>query len=76
MKSLEIIAQPKASFRERYLSEIKQKGPPIQRFIRADENSPGFDYPTINVSIQSPHSISLEMIPIELFLILLYIFSH
>lgn len=54
-KSIVIIAQPKASFRERYLSEITQKGPPIQRFIRADENSFGFDYPTINVSSQSLH---------------------
>ncbi|CAF2375946.1 unnamed protein product [Rotaria sp. Silwood2] len=49
MPSLRIIAQPKASYRERYICETDRRRNRAQRFVRADSNSKQFVYPTIEI---------------------------
>jgi hypothetical protein len=46
---LRILAQPKASHRERYLSEVDPSRSRTQRFVRADPNPDKLDYPTVEV---------------------------
>ena len=48
-KKLRIIAQPKASYRERYESEQNKIRYAGQRYIRAEDNETGLEYPTIEV---------------------------
>jgi hypothetical protein len=49
MPPLRIIAQPKASYRPRYLCEGRPCRNRAQRFVRADDNPDKFVYPTIEV---------------------------
>jgi hypothetical protein len=47
MPPLQIIAQPRASHRERYMCEMR--GNRAQRFIRAEDNPDKYVYPTVEV---------------------------
>ena len=47
MPSLALIAQPKPSYRERYMCEMR--GNRAQRFIRAADNPGNYIYPTVEV---------------------------
>ena len=47
--TLRIIAQPKASHRERYMCETDRTRNRAQRFVRADDNHEALEYPTIEV---------------------------
>ena len=49
VKQLQIIAQPRAFFRERYESERRNGKKLIQRYIMADSNESKLKYPTIKV---------------------------
>ncbi|CAF4974252.1 unnamed protein product, partial [Rotaria sp. Silwood1] len=49
---LRIIAQPRASYRERYLCEIDRSHNRSQRFIRAETNPYDLNYPTIEITKQ------------------------
>ncbi|CAF1417055.1 unnamed protein product [Adineta steineri] len=44
---LQIIAQPKALYRERYGTEKNKSGNRVQRYIRAEDNQLNLEYPTI-----------------------------
>ena len=46
---LQIISQPKAFYRERYCSETDPNKHRAQRFIRSDDDSGKFEYPTVQV---------------------------
>ncbi len=46
---IRIIAQPRAEYRERYVSEMMRSRNRAHRYIRADTNPKGLDYPTIEV---------------------------
>ncbi|CAF4083865.1 unnamed protein product [Rotaria magnacalcarata] len=48
-EKLQIIAQPKAFYRERYCSETDPTKHRAQRFIRADDDTGKHEYPTIEV---------------------------
>ncbi|CAF2411645.1 unnamed protein product [Rotaria sp. Silwood2] len=50
--SLRIIAQPKTSYRERYLCEMDRSRNLSQRFIRAESNPDNLEYPTIAIPQQ------------------------
>ncbi|CAF2823875.1 unnamed protein product [Rotaria sp. Silwood2] len=50
--SLRIIAQPKTSYRERYLCEMDRSRNRSQRFIRAESNLDHLEYPTIEIPKQ------------------------
>ncbi len=50
-QKLQILAQPKASYRARYASEIDKEKNLAKRFIRAENNAEAYEYPTIKVSI-------------------------
>lgn len=52
MPPLLVIAQPKAAHRERYICETDRHRNRSQRFVRAEENSYNFIYPTIEVNEQ------------------------
>ena len=47
MPPLRIIAQPRATYRERYMCEMR--GSRAQRFIRAEDNPDQCVYPTVEV---------------------------
>jgi len=51
IEKLQIIAQPKAFYRERYCSETDPNKHRAQRFIRAndDDNISKHEYPTVRV---------------------------
>jgi hypothetical protein len=49
MPSLRIIAEPKASYRARYKCEGRPFRNRAQRFVRADDNSYQYVYPTVEV---------------------------
>lgn len=49
MLSLNIIAQPKAVYRERYICETDRRRNRAQRFVRAEDNEYQLVYPTIEV---------------------------
>jgi hypothetical protein len=52
MPPIRIIAQPKASYRERYMCEMRRNRP--QRFIRAEDDNPDkYVYPTVEVNYKS-----------------------
>lgn len=46
---LRILAQPKTSYRGRYMCETDRRRNRAQRFVRADYNLQGFAYPTVEV---------------------------
>ncbi len=46
---IRILAEPKAEHRERYVSEMMRSRNRAHRYIRADTNPKGLDYPTIEV---------------------------
>jgi hypothetical protein len=46
---IRIFAQPQASYRERYNSELDPKRNRPKRFIRADPNEDNYEHPTIEV---------------------------
>ncbi|CAF1578302.1 unnamed protein product [Adineta ricciae] len=48
-EKLRILAQPKAFYRERYCSETDPSKNRAQRFIRADDDSSRYEYPTIQI---------------------------
>ncbi len=49
-EKLQIIAQPKALYRERYFSEIDPNKHRAQRFIRAEnDDTSKHEYPTVQV---------------------------
>jgi len=50
MPRLRIIAEPKASYRERYICEGDRRRNRAQRFVRADDNPDKLVYPTIQVT--------------------------
>jgi len=50
-EKLQIIAQPKASYRGRYTTEIDEKKHRAKRFIRAENKRDKHGYPTIKVII-------------------------
>ena len=52
-EKLRIVAQPRASYRERYQSEMAPARNGAQRFIRAEEGST-YEYPTISVRAPRP----------------------
>lgn len=47
---LRFLAEPRASYRARYMCEGRPARNRAQRFVRADENSNGYVYPTIEVN--------------------------
>jgi len=49
MPPLRIIAQPKASYRGRYICEGRPYRNRAQRFVRVDDNQYKYVYPTIEV---------------------------
>ncbi len=49
MPPLRIIAQPKASYRARYMCEGRPCRNRAHRFVRADDNPDRYVYPTIEV---------------------------
>ncbi|CAF0725571.1 unnamed protein product [Rotaria sp. Silwood1] len=49
MPPLRLIAQPKASYRERYICETDRRRNRAQRFVRADNNPNRLVYPTIEI---------------------------
>ncbi len=52
-QQLRIIAEPKASYRERYGSEQDKTGNLAQRYIRAEfRNQLNLEYPTVEVKNQ------------------------
>jgi hypothetical protein len=52
-QQLRIIAEPKASYRERYESELGKAGNRGQRYIRAEStNRFNLEYPTVEVKNQ------------------------
>ena len=48
---IRIVAQPKQYYRYRYASEMDKSQNEAQRFICAEENDGGYEYPTIQVLI-------------------------
>jgi hypothetical protein len=46
---LRIVAEPKAFYRERYCSETDPAKHRAQRFIRADDETSKYEYPTVDV---------------------------
>jgi hypothetical protein len=48
-EKLQILAQPKALYRERYCSETDPSKHRAQRFIRAEDDNSKYEYPTIQV---------------------------
>ncbi len=50
MPRLRIRAQPKTSYRPRYMCEGRPCRNRAQRFVRADDNPDKYDYPTIEVT--------------------------
>lgn len=50
MPPLIIIAQPKATYRERYICETDRHRNRSQRFVRAEENPYNLIYPTVEVN--------------------------
>ncbi|CAF1340144.1 unnamed protein product [Adineta steineri] len=48
-QQLQIIAQPKALYRERYGTEQNKIGNRVQRYIRAEDNQLNLEYPTIEI---------------------------
>jgi hypothetical protein len=51
MPPLRIVAQPKASYRARYMCEGRPCRNRAQRFVRSDDNPDKYVYPTIEVKI-------------------------
>ena len=51
-EKLQILAQPKAFYRERYCSETDPKKNRAQRFIRSEDDNNTHEYPTVHVSDQ------------------------
>jgi len=49
MPALRIIAQPRASYRARYICEGQPRRNRAQRFVRADDNPYQYVYPTVQV---------------------------
>ncbi|CAF3772748.1 unnamed protein product [Rotaria socialis] len=50
MPPLRLIAEPKSSYRERYMCETDRRRNRAQRFVRADSNNPyQFVYPTVEI---------------------------
>ncbi|CAF4117448.1 unnamed protein product, partial [Rotaria magnacalcarata] len=49
LEQLHIIAEPKAIYRGRYISEIREGGSRINRFIRAEVNRLKHEYPTVKI---------------------------
>lgn len=50
MPPLRFVAQPRCSYRLRYMCEGRPHRNRAQRFVRADDNSEKYVYPTIEVS--------------------------
>ncbi|CAF2877017.1 unnamed protein product [Rotaria sp. Silwood2] len=51
-EKLQIIAQPKAFYRERYCSETDPRKNRAQRFIRADDETSKHEYPTVQIPLK------------------------
>ena len=51
-ENITIIAEPKASYRERYSSELDPMKNRAQRFIRTEEDNKKHEYPTIFVCLR------------------------
>ena len=49
IQELQIIAQPKALYRDRYESELDKSKNRAQRYILAEDNQYKLEYPTIEV---------------------------
>ncbi|CAF1060927.1 unnamed protein product [Rotaria sordida] len=65
MPPLRLIAQPKASYRERYICETDRRRNRAQRFVRADKNPYQLVYPTIEIPnewiIKSQQSLYIRL---------------
>lgn len=56
-QQLQIIAQPKAHYRDRYASELNEHGAHLQRYMCAEKNQFKLKYPTV----QARNSISSSL---------------
>lgn len=56
--TLRFVAEPRVSYRARYVCEGRPSRNRSQRFVRADDNSDGYVYPTIEVSLSKPSQYS------------------
>lgn len=69
-EKLRIVAQPKAFYRERYCSETDPSKHRAQRFIRSDDETSKYEYPTVHVRFHRrdpTHVHSSLQIPSEWF---------
>lgn len=62
-QQIQIIAQPRTSYRERYGSEICPEKNRAQRFIRTEDGNKTHEYPTIKVKFGNACKIIIELLP-------------